>query len=335
MVKKTIILAFLIVMVVMGCSKKEETGEKKEFLGSREVKVTTAEIADISSYIEFSGKISADEAINLKPAIGGKVIELLVQEGSVVKKGDLLAKLDDTQLQQAKIQYDNMDKNYRRMKELKKSGSIDGATFDEVETGYKIAKAAYEFMLENTHIQAPINGVITKRFRKEGEHYDAMMDPMLLRMINLEKVKAQIQVSDADVNLIKKGQRVILKVNNLDVQFKGKVSFISPEADLMSGTFTVEVAVQNQNNFLRNNQFVRARILTSTSKDAIVVPQQAIIDGDHVFLIEVDKAVKKLVSLGLENEFNIEITEGLKAGDIVVILGNVGLSEGDKVEVIK
>jgi membrane fusion protein, multidrug efflux system len=334
MFKKLLVIIFMITLVLMGCSNKEEAKEKVEFQGAREVKVVKAEMADISSYMEFSGKISADEAINVKPAMGGKVVELLVQEGSVVTKGDLLAKLDDTQLQQAKIQYDNMEKNYKRMKELKKTGAIDGATFDEVETGYKVAKSAYEFMQENTFIQAPINGVVTTRFRKVGEHYDAMMDPMLLRMINLEKVKAVVQVSDADVNNIKKGMNVKLMINNSEQEFKGKITFISPEADMMSGTFVVEMTIKNKNNLLRNNQFARIKILTDTSKDAIVVPQEAVIDGDHVFIIQAEKAVKKMVSLGLENEYEIEITDGIDPGDEVVVIGNAGLSEADMVKVI-
>ncbi|MFC1897975.1 efflux RND transporter periplasmic adaptor subunit [Candidatus Cloacimonadota bacterium] len=332
MIKKIMILAFLI-FLVLGCGKKDEVVEKAEFLGSREVKVTTAELADISSYIEYSGKIAADDAINLKPALGGKIMSMLVDEGSLVKKGDLLAKLDDTQLIQAKTQFNNAEKNYKRMLELKKTGAIDGATFDEVETGYKMAQTSMEFLVENTHILAPIDGVVTTVFKKQGENFDAMMDPFLIRMVNLSKVKAKIQISDADVNLIKKGQNVVLNINNSDEDFTGKISFVSPEADMMAGTFTVEMIVRNKNNKLRNNQFVRVKVLTATSNDAVVVPQEAVIDGDHVFIIQSEKAVMKIVSLGLENEYEIEITTGINAGDEVVVIGNAGLSEGDKVKV--
>jgi len=335
MFKKIIVITFLAVLIIAGCSKTDEVVDKAEFLGSREVKVVMAELSEISSFIEYSGKIAADDAINVKPAIGGKVLKMLVDEGSVVKENDLLVKLDETQLIQAKTQYNNAERNYRRMKELKKSGAIDSATFDEVETGYKLAKTTLEFLTENTHIMAPIDGVVTTVFKKQGENFDAMMDPFLIRMVNLNKVKARIQISDADINMIKKGQNVILNVNNSDEDFKGKVSYVSPEADMMAGTFTVEMIVQNKNNQLRNNQFVRVKVLTATSEKTIVVSQQAVIDNDHVYIMEAGKAVKKMVSLGLENEFNIEITNGLNPGDAVVILGNSGLSEGDNLIVIE
>ncbi len=334
MLKKLIILAAVLAIMLAGCQKKTEQEEvKEEFTGAREVKIATARMGDISSYIEFSGKIEAEKTVNIAPSMSGKIDKLIVDVGSVVRKGDLLAKLDDTQMKQAKTQYINMEKNYKRMQELQKTGAIDGATFDEVETGYKVAKSSYEFMLENTEIRAPINGVITVIFKKESEHYDALMDPMLLRMMNLDEIKAKIQVSDVDINNIKKGQKVILKVNSSDEEFTGRISFISPEADMMSGTFNVEIAVKNRDNILKHNQFARIKVLTKTSENTIIVPQQAILDANHIFIIENDKAVKKYVTLGLENEYEIEIKEGLQDGETVIIRGNIGLSEGDKVEV--
>ncbi len=335
MFKKLIILAALLAIALACCQKKaEQEVVKEEFTGAREVKVVTVRQEKISSYIEFSGKIKAEKTVNIAPSMSGRIDKLIVDVGSVVKKGDLLVKLDDTQLKQAKTQYDNMAKNYKRMQELQKTGAIDGATFDEVETGYKVAKSSYEFMLENTEIKAPISGVITVIFKKEGENYDAMMDPMLLRMMNLDEVKAKIQVSDADINKIKKGQKVLLKVSrNSEEEFTGKVLFVSPEADMMSGTFNVEIAVKNRDNILKHNQFARIKVLTKTSENTIIVPQQAILEANHVFIIENNKAVKKYVTLGLENEYEIEITEGLQDGETVIIRGNIGLSEGDKVEV--
>ena len=334
MFKKLIILAAVFAIVLTSCQKKTEQEEvKEEFTGAREVKVATAKLGDISSYIEFSGKTEAEKTVNIAPSISGRIAKLIVDVGSVVKKGDLLAKLDDTQLKQTRTQYINMEKNYKRMQELQKTGAIDGATFDEVETGYKVAKSSYEFMLENTEIKAPIDGVITVTYKKEGEYYDAMMDPMLLRMMNLDKIKAKIQVSDADIDKIKKGQKALLKVSSSDEEFTGRVSFVSPEADMMSGTFNVEIAVKNRDNILKHNQFARIKVLTETSENTIIVPQQAILDANHVFIIENNKVIKKYVTLGLENEYEIEIIEGLQDGETVIIRGNIGLSEGDKVEV--
>jgi len=283
--------------------------------------------------MEYSAKIEAEEAINIKPAIGGKVVEYKVQEGSVVEKGDLLVILDDTQLKQAQTQFKTMEKNYNRMQELFKTGAVDSATLDEVEAGYKVAESSYVFLLTNTYVLAPIDGTITTRFRKVGEHFDVMMDPLLLRIVNLEKIKASMQVSDIDINGIEKGQEVILTTNNSEFEFTGTVSFVSPEADMISGSFTVEMLVNNQDNLLHNNQFVNIKVLTQTSKNTIVISQQAVINSEFVFILEKGKARKKFVTLGLENEYQIEITSGIEEGVEVVTIGNAGLSDNDKVKV--
>ncbi|RLD56526.1 MAG: efflux RND transporter periplasmic adaptor subunit [Bacteroidetes bacterium] len=331
---KKIILAAILAIALLSCQKKTEQQEaKEEFTGAREVKVATARMGNISSYIEFSGKIEAYKTINIAPSMSGRIAKLIVDVGSVVKKGDLLVKLDDTQLRQAKIKYDNMEKNYNRMQELQKTGAIDEATFDEVETGYKVAKSSYEYMLENTEIKAPINGVITVIYKKEGENYDSMMDPLLLRMLNLDEVKAKIQVSDADINKIKKGQKVLLKVRSSEEEFSGKVSFVSPEADVMSGTFNVEIVVQNAGGKLKHNQFTHIRLLYETSENAVIIPQKAVLESEFVFIVQDEKAVKKYVTLGLENEYEIEVTDGIKEGEIVITNGSIGLSEGDNVEI--
>lgn len=333
--QRIFLIALLAILLLLGCDNKTDQEIKAEFSGSREVKVAVARRGDISSYIEFSGKLDADETVNISPAFSAKIKKIAVVEGRLVNQGDLLAELEDRQLVQAKTQFDNLEKSYFRMVELKKSGAIDKASYDEVETAYKIAKSNLDFVMENTHIRAPMDGVITMIYKKAGENYDAMMDPFLIRMINLKRFKAKIQVSDADINQVKKLQNVIVKVNSSTEDFIGKVAFISPEADLMSGTFEVEIEVKNRGNQLRNNQFARIKLLTETADNTIIIPQKAVIKNNLVFTVENGKAVKNPVELGIGNEYEIEVRSGLQENDQVVILGNVGLTAGDPVEIIK
>lgn len=336
MLKKTIIVSLIMILSITACSKKtEENSENGTFTDSRNVKTVTAELKSISSYIEFSGKLEANETANLSPALSGRVEHIIVEEGNTVQKDDLLLKLDETQLNQAKTQFANAEKNYQRMQELMNTGSIDAATFDEIKTAYKLAETNLKYLTDNTYIRAPINGTITSIYKKEGESYDSMMDPYLIRMVNLNQIKAKFQVSDADIDLVKIDQEVILNVNSCEQYFSGKVIFISPEADPLSGTFQVESSVTNQDNLLRNNQFARIKLLLKTSPDTIVLPQTALLNENLVFTVEAGKADLNSVEKGIENEYFIEILSGIHAGDIVITEGNVGLSEGDKVAIIE
>ena len=334
MLKKSTLMMMVILLSICGCGKKSEVDEKKEELtGVRNVKVATAKRGDISTYIDFSGKLETEQIVNISPAMSSKIEKLYVDEGDAVKKGDLLVKMEDSKLVQAEMQYVNMKKNYERMKELKKTGSIDEQSFDEVETGYEVAKSSYEFMLENIEIRAPFNGTITLIYKKEGENFDAMMDPMLIRMMNLDVMKVKIQVSDADISKIHTNQNVLIRVDSSPDEFIGKVNFVSPEADMMSGTYLVEITVKNRNNILKHNQFTRIRLLTRTSKNTIIIPQEAVLESEYVFVLEDGKAVKKYVTLGLENEFEVEIKEGISEGEKVITRGNIGLTEEEKVEI--
>lgn len=322
-------------LITTACQQKPATGQKDEFRGVREVKVSEAQFGDISSYLEFSGRIVADDALNLKPALGGKVLEMHVREGNLVKKGDLLAKLDDTQLRQAQVQFEAAEKNYLRLHELYNSGAIDAASFEEMETGYNLAKTSLEFIRKNTLLTAPIDGVITHVYKKQNENFDAMMDPFLIRLVNLKKIKAAFQVSDADINHLKTGQSALLNVNSSGEDFSGRISYISPEADAYSGTFKVEITAENRDNQLRNNQFARIRVFTQTSRNAVFIPQKAVLNNAHVFSVEAGKAVLKIVETGIGNEYEIEIKSGLEKGAVVVVTGNIGLSDGDVVKIVE
>ncbi len=335
MLKKLIILMMVVLLsIFIGCEKKSEVEEKKEELtGIRNVKVAPAKRGDISTYIDFSGKLETKQIVNISPAMSSKIVKLFVEEGDKVEEGNILARLDDTHLVQAEMQYRNLKKKYERMKELKKTGSIDEQTFDEVKTGYEVAKSSFEFMLENTEIRAPFNGTVTLIYKKEGENFDAMMDPMLIRMINLNRMKAKIQVSDVDISKVSIGQKALIKVDSSTEEFIGKITYISPEADMMSGTYTVEISLKNRDNVLKHNQFARIILFTKTSQNTIIVLQGAVLESEYVFVLEDGKAVKKYVTLGLENEFEVEIKVGIKQGEQVITYGNVGLSEGEKVEV--
>jgi len=101
------------------------------------------------------------------PELSMKINKLLVNEGDVVTKGQLLAVMDNTKLKQAEAQFDMAKKNYDRMKSLKNAGSVDKQTFDQIESAFKTAQSAYEFVKNNTQIVAPLDGTVTLRTKQE------------------------------------------------------------------------------------------------------------------------------------------------------------------------
>lgn len=333
MYRKIFILISLVLLILVGCQDKEVEKEESGFSGKRNVKVVTAKIGEINEYLKYSGKVEAVTIANASPSMSGKIEKLFVKEGDSVEVDDLLVKLDQTQLEQTRIQFENAEKNYLRMQKLLESDAIDKQTFDEVETGYNIVKTSYEFMLDNIEMKAPISGIVTYIYKKEGEKFDSMMDPFLIRIVNSNKFKAKLQVSDKDINLLKQGQKAIITVDNTEDKFMGYVSYVSPEAEMMSGTFPIEISINNDSNLLRHNQFARIDLITKSVSNTIVIPQESILRSSYVYVADNGIAKEREVQLGIGNEYEIEILNGIADGEKVIISGNIGLQDGDKIEI--
>ena len=340
---KTVFLGMISLAFIfsVGCNKQEKVKNEttSNLKHSTNVKVTSAERKDIVNYQEFSGVLFSEKSADIAPDISGKVLKYYVKKGDFVQENDLLAIMDSTQYVQAKAQYENAEKSYHRMLELKKKGSIDEQTFDQVEAGYKAAKAAYQFMTKNKEIRAPFSGYIIAKLKNEGEVFSQMAmgptGPAILRLVNIESLKLKIQISDKDLSKIKKGQKAIISTDSYpESEFIGKVSFVSQEADMMSGTFTCEITVNNSDNKLKSNQFARVKIILAEEKDALVVPQSTIVNDNTVFIVNNHKAEKRIVSLGIQNEKEAQILSGINEGEMVITHGNVAIESGTIVEIM-
>lgn len=335
---KTILLIItLIILSLSACSQKQEAELETIAAGKNYVEVTEVEIKDIEETVTYSGTLEAAKAAFIGPELSMKIKNLMVEEGDVVTKGQLLAVMDNTKLKQAEAQFDVANKSYERMKTLKNSGSVDKQTFDQVESAYKTAQSAYEFIKNNTQIVAPFDGIITLRTKEEGESFSPMLpgahgDPALFRIVNLDMLKMNLNISDVDINRVKKGQKAYIFVDSEpEKAFIGTVSFVSPEADMMSGTFPCEIAIENKEHVLKPNQYAVTNIVIQISHNTLVIPKVALIDEGIVVVVKNSVASKKYIETGLSNEKEIEVISGLHGGDLVIINGAIGLADESNV----
>ena len=335
---KTILLIItLIILPLSACSPKKEAELETIVAGKNYVEVAEVEIKNIEETVTYSGTLEAAKAAFVGPELSMKIKNFLVDEGDAVTKGQLLAVMDSSQLKQAEAQFDVARKNYDRMKTLKNSGSVDKQTFDQIESAFKTAKSAYEFIKNNTQIVAPFDGIVTLRTKEEGESFSPMLpsaygDPALFRIVNIDMLNMNLNISDVDINHIKKGQKAYIFVDSEpDKVFIGTVSFVSPEADMMSGTFPCEITIENKNHILKPNQYAVTDIVIQVSQNTLVIPKEALINDGIVVVVKNSVASKKNIETGLSNEKEIEVVSGLHGGNLVIINGAVGLSDGSNV----
>lgn len=337
---KRIVLAITILSLVFvsACTKKEKqsTAETQTESNAKYVKTEIAKTGNIESYLEYTGKIMADQYNDLAPQMNVKIDKIHVSEGDFVKKGALLISLDKNTLTQLEVNFKNAEKNYQRTKNLLVNQAIDQKSYDDIEALYISAKASYESNLGNFIIRAPFDGYITDITQKEGENYNSMLMGSgingLIRIVSLNTMKAIVAISDKDLAYVKKGQNVYVNSDIYpDKTFSATVKSISASANSVSGLYNCEILIQNTQQELKHNQYARFKIVKGKASNAILIPTRSIIDPDIVFTMIDGKAVKNIIQKGIGNKEYTQVITGIKEGDVIITEGSIGIDEGTPV----
>lgn len=211
---------------------------------------------------------------------------------------------------------------------------------DNVEKGDTIAMIDRDeigFEFEPAPVASPITGIVGRMYMDRGDQVSPQTEIAII--VNIDNVKVKIDVTEIDLPKLKEEQIVILKVDAYpDREFKGEVYKISPVLDLWSRTAPVEILVPNPDSLLKPGMFARAWIVVKERLQVPYILKDAVIkreDGYYVFSVKDNKAHISKVALGLEQDMNVEVTDGLKPGDNVVVMGQTGLEEGTQVKVVE
>ena len=349
-------------LLIVGCQPPqggEQTEETQESYGAAPVKVYKVQKTRISEKLNYTGLIEAVRKLNVTPEVGGKIAKIYVEEGTRVKAGQLLAELDTRairlQLDQAEAgvavaeaNFNDAKRNMDRMERLSKENAVSEQQYEKIRLGYEAAEAQLQqaravlnlakHQLDVSIMTAPFEGIIASKNAEVGDVINPMMGGLgpggVLTLMDFSRVKIHIDVPPAHIARIQKGQKAILQVSTYPGrEFQGKVTVVNLTADPATRKFRVEVLINNPDLALRPNTFGEVIVEVSTREDALVIPQMALLNGSYVYIVQGEKAVKKDVTLGLQNTDMIEITEGVSEGDLVIVEGNYGLEEGAEVEI--
>lgn len=303
------------------------------------VKVTTASVQQVSVDETYAVTLQAYAVNNIAPQATGRIIRINAEVGDYVKKGQVLAEMDSTNLVQARLQMHNAKSEYERGKALYEKGGVSKSDFESIEMSYLVSKSAYENLCENTVLESPLEGVISARNYDEGDMYTMSSPLYVVQQINT--LKALAAVSESDYSLLKKGAEVEITANALPGQtFKGKVARVYPTIDSATHTVTAEIHIPNSSLTLRPGMYSNAKIIfNSTSR--ILLPDSAIVKQQgsgvrYVYILGSGNTVStRNVTLGRHLGDQYEILDGLNEGETVVTSGQGALSNGSKVNIIK
>ncbi|WP_165000412.1 efflux RND transporter periplasmic adaptor subunit [Anaerophilus nitritogenes] len=264
-----------------------------------------------------------------------------------------------SKIEQAKASLDLIEKNYERMKNLYEEGAISTAQLDEIQTKYIAAKNTYQEALDakvytkieleqakaakdkaqsdlsDTTLRSPIDGIVLKKISEVGETVAQGYPVMVLG--NLNQVEIEIGVADASINKIQKGQKAKVYVYGVEKEFEGVVSEVGALADEKTRTFPVKITIDNKDHQLKPGMMGKVRIPLDKKK-AVLVPVDAVLNtpqGAAVFVYdqETKKVYKRKVVPGEILHDKIEIKEGLKLGEKLVIEGQLKIKNDEAVHV--
>ena len=324
-------LAASVVMFSCTSEKKQEVKVDEKPL----VRLETVKTQEVEQIQEFTATVEANVVNNIVPSMSLRINDILVEVGDHVRKGQVLAQMDKTNLLQSQTQLENIQLEYDRAFELYKVGGASKQSLDAQKTQLDVAKTAYENLKENTILVSPINGIVTARNYDSG---DMIGGEPVVTIEQMSPVKLLVNVSESFYTRVRKGMDVNVKVEVYgDEIFHGKVSLIYPKVDPQTRTFPVEIKLPNKDLKVRPGMFARVTMNFGT-QNHVVAPDLSIIkqagSGDrYIYVYKDGKVSYNKVLLGRRMDDKYEIISGVSDGDQVVVAGQSRLTNGAEVSV--
>ena len=330
-----------VLLLAAGCGNVgKKDAQQAEPVAEEIVPSVTAEkvfVREVPQMSTYTSTVQAYVKNNIAPQSVNRIKKINVEVGDFVKKGQVLAEMDQIQLQQAELQMKNKELEYNRLKKLHEAGGLSQSDLDAIELAYQVSKTTYENLLENSVLLSPISGVVTARNYDVGDMY-AMSAPVFT-VEQIVPVKLLVAISESDYSKVGKGDSVEITADAIPGKtFYGKIARIYPTIDPATRTFTVEVVVENNYRTLRPGMFARVTIKFG-SNESVVIPDVAVVkqqgSGERfVYIVNEDGTVSYVkVLLGRRMGTEYEVLEGLVDGATVVTGGQIRLKDGVKVSV--
>lgn len=319
-------------------SKKKD---KKEEIPAAPVELSTVGKGSISTYLETTTVLEAVNSAMLVARTQGQVVALLADEGRLVARGQVLARLDDTEariaLSRARLSLEQAEREATRGRQLHERGVQSQSTMEDLTFKLRTAKenlAQAEYDLAQTRIVAPFGGRVVGRFIQLGETVTEGKD--CFRVDDFDPLLARVYFPEREQGRVRIGQTATLHLDaHPGREFPARVTIVNPSVDRGNGTFKVTLEVADRSGDLRPGSFARVRLEAASYTDVVVLPRKAVVteDGDsYVFVAQGDSVNRIAVQVGAISGDTAQILAGLHPGTKVVTVGQGGLKQGARIK---
>jgi len=338
--------AFLLILAIAfatGCTRSESSAKPENNQNKAvQVSVVRVEPAPIKDVLVLPGETEAWQDVRVAADMAGRVEWIGPKEGQTVKEGELIAKIDVAALKAALDRAEAAlklaeDLNERRRK-LFERNIINQEELDKSQTERTLARANFrqvQIEYERGFLKAPLTGLVNHLFVDEGEFVDK--GKPFADLVNVDKIKINVNVPELDVRYLKVGQKTMVRVDAFpDRELLGVIDFVAYKADPATKSFHVKVIVDNPGHDIRPGMIARVAFLRRVIPDALAAPLFSIVDkgGERILFVEKDgMAHARTISIGVIEGDKIQITQGLKPGDNLIVVGQKEVEEGMRVQV--
>jgi membrane fusion protein (multidrug efflux system) len=319
--------------LLTGCHK-QKSGAMATAAPPTSVVAAVAKKESVTETLSLVGTIAANEIVELKSEVDGIVEEINFQEGQRVKKGDLLVRLEETKLKaaltEAEANFRLSQSTYDRAQQLFKDKLISQQEFDQAASTFQSSQASQDLkrrLLRDTRIVAPFSGVVSARNISPGQVIGAMTTT-LTWLVDFDRVKVEINVPERFLSQLQLEQTIEISVATYGARkFQGKVYFIAPQIDPATRTALVKAEIANPKLELHPGMFANLDLTLKIRENAIVIPEIALAqlqEGDRavVYVVEAGSTAQPhQIKLGVRLPGKVEVLEGLKGGEHVIVEG--------------
>jgi len=348
-IKKSIIIVAIVAVVatvvVRLVSVKQSFSEELKMVSESNktipVITDTVKYRQLATDFSINGTFSSSREVSISADSQGKIISINSNTGDKVVAGQVLASIDNelfaSQLNLAKFNLEKAEKDKLRYEQLSKGEAATVEQYESARQVYENALSAYtsaKVQNENAKIKAPFDGIITKRYATKGTYLSP--GTAVFDIVSINKVKLIARLTDVEVQKVKKEQEVTFSVEAYPgITYTGKVTAIIIKADI-SKRYEAEIEVINHTDQLIKPGMFGAVMFSSVAGErALVIPRKAIsgsIKNAEIFLVKGDSVkLQKIVAASFDDKY-VVVSEGLKAGDVIVTSGQISLVNGSKIK---
>ena len=295
------------------------------------VKVEKPQIQTVEYDLRFTGDMIPVQEATIYSKVSGSLEKVLVNIGSRVNTGQLLAVIDTTELRQTYDQtaatYANAKITFERSKELAEQNLVAKQDLDNADAAMKVAEAnfaAANTHLEYAHIRAPFSGYITKRELDPGSLVTANSST-LFTLMDAETLKVMVNVLEKDIPSVSRGKEALITVDAFPGRkFTGTIQRLAESVDLSTRTMAVEIDIPNHDEALKGGMFANVVIVASAHENAVTIPTASILKDDqgmYVYLDSSNVAKRARITVGIEQGTKTEVLTGLKGDEILITTG--------------